>query len=32
MKKYLIDSEGNIIGKIDEGETLDAKLKEIFGF
>ena len=29
--KYLIDREGNIIGKV-EDETLDAKLKEIFGF
>ena len=29
--KYLIDREGNIIGKVDD-ETLDAKLKEIFGF
>ncbi len=32
--KYLIDREGKMVGKIDEGEdeTLDAKLKEIFGF
>ena len=29
--KYLIDREGNIVGKVDD-ETLDAKLKEIFGF
>ena len=29
--KYLIDREGNIIGKVDD-DTLDAKLKEIFGF
>jgi thiol-disulfide isomerase/thioredoxin len=29
--KYLIDREGKIIGKVDD-ETLDAKLKEIFGF
>ena len=29
--KYLIDRDGNIIGKV-EDETLDAKLKEIFGF
>lgn len=29
--KYLIDRVGNIIGKV-EDETLDAKLKEIFGF
>ena len=29
--KYLIDREGNIIGKV-EDETLDTKLKEIFGF
>ncbi len=29
--KYLIDREGNIIGKV-EDVTLDAKLKEIFGF
>ena len=29
--KYLIDREGNIIGKVDD-ETLDAKLKELFGF
>lgn len=32
--KYLIDREGKMVCKIDEGqdETLDAKLKEIFGF
>ena len=29
--KYLIDREGNIIGKVTD-EELDAKLKEIFGF
>ena len=29
--KYLIDREGNIIGKVNDNE-LDAKLKEIFGF
>ena len=29
--KYLIDRDGNIIGKVDD-DTLDAKLKEIFGF
>lgn len=29
--KYLIDREGNIIGKVNDDE-LDAKLKEIFGF
>lgn len=29
--KYLIDREGKIIGKVDD-ETLDAKLKELFGF
>lgn len=29
--KYLIDREGNIIGKVEDKE-LDAKLKEIFGF
>ncbi len=29
--KYLIDRDGNIIGKVDD-ESLDAKLKEIFGF
>ncbi len=29
--KYLIDREGNIIGKV-EDEMLDDKLKEIFGF
>lgn len=29
--KYLIDRDGNIIGKVDD-ETLDTKLKEIFGF
>lgn len=29
--KYLIDRDGKIIGKV-EDETLDAKLKEIFGF
>ena len=29
--KYLIDRDGNIIGKVDD-ETLDAKLQEIFGF
>lgn len=28
--KYLIDREGNIVGKFDD-EALDAKLKEIFG-
>ena len=28
--KYLIDKDGNIIGKF-EDEALDAKLKEIFG-
>ena len=31
MKKYLIDREGKIIGKVSD-EELDAKLKEIFGF
>ena len=29
--KYLIDRDGNLIGKVDDN-TLDAKLKEIFGF
>lgn len=29
--KYLIDREGNIVGQVDD-ETLDAKLKELFGF
>ena len=29
--KYLIDRDGNIIGKVDDA-TLDTKLKEIFGF
>lgn len=29
--KYLIDREGKIIGQVDD-KTLDAKLKEIFGF
>ena len=29
--KYLIDRDGNIIDKVDD-ETLDTKLKEIFGF
>lgn len=29
--KYLIDRDGNIVGKVDDKE-LDAKLKEIFGF
>lgn len=29
--KYLIDKEGNIVGKFDD-EELDAKLKEIFGY
>lgn len=28
--KYLIDREGNLIGKVDDN-TLDAKLKELFG-
>ena len=31
MKKYLIDREGKIIGKVSD-EELDSKLKEIFGF
>ena len=32
--KYLIDREGKMVCKINEGEdeALDAKLKEIFGF
>ena len=32
--KYLIDREGTMVGKIDEGQDnmLDEKLKEIFGF
>ena len=29
--KFLIDREGNLIGKVDD-KTLDEKLKEIFGF
>ena len=29
--KYLIDRDGNIVGQVDD-ETLDAKLKELFGF
>ncbi len=29
--KFLIDREGNIIGKVDD-ETLDQKLQELFGF
>ena len=29
--KYLIDRDGNIVGKVDD-DTLDAKLQELFGF
>lgn len=29
--KYLIDREGNVIGKFDTSEEIDAKLAEIFG-